>query len=141
MGAVGLQDILITPLNRIPTPGGDVMHALKASADGYSGFGEVYFTWIEPGSIKAWKKHNQMVMNLVVPYGIVQLVFYDDAEGTFRSETIGDTNYVRVTVPAGIWFGFKGIGTAASLMLNIASIEHDPAEVDRLTLTNIKYNW
>ena len=29
MGIVGLSDILVTPLARIATNGGDVMHALK----------------------------------------------------------------------------------------------------------------
>ena len=55
MGVVSLDDILVTPLKRIPTVGGDVMHGLKKSDNGFNGFGEVYFSWVEQGAIKAWK--------------------------------------------------------------------------------------
>ena len=53
MGVVSLDDILVTPLKRIPTVGGDVMHGLKKSDNGFNGFGEVYFSWVEQGAIKA----------------------------------------------------------------------------------------
>jgi dTDP-4-dehydrorhamnose 3,5-epimerase len=141
MGAISLADIIRTELRRIETPGGDVMHAIKMTAPGFAGFGEAYFSWVEAGAVKAWKKHNRMVMNMVVPHGLVQVVFYDDTTGHFREELIGAKSYARLTVPPGIWFGFKGIADSPSLLLNIASIEHDPLEVERLPLTDIKYNW
>ena len=43
MGDVSLDDILVTPLKRIPTVGGDVLHALKKTDAGFDGFGEIYF--------------------------------------------------------------------------------------------------
>ena len=76
MGRVSLDDIIVTPLKRIPTDGGDVMHALKFSDNGFKGFGEVYFSWIEQGIIKAWKRHQRMTLNLVVPLGEVRFVFH-----------------------------------------------------------------
>ena len=76
MGVVSLDDILVTPLKRIPTVGGDVMHGLKKSDNGFNGFGEVYFSWVEQGAIKAWKCHQRMTLNLVVPMGEVSFVFH-----------------------------------------------------------------
>jgi dTDP-4-dehydrorhamnose 3,5-epimerase len=76
MGAIGLNDILATPLKRISTEGGDVMHALNKSDKGFNGFGEVYFSWVEQGSIKAWKCHQRMTLNLAVPVGEVRFVFH-----------------------------------------------------------------
>jgi hypothetical protein len=70
MGAIGLNDILATPLKRISTEGGDVMHALNKSDKGFNGFGEVYFSWVEQGSIKAWKCHQRMTLNLAVPLSV-----------------------------------------------------------------------
>ena len=78
MGVVSLTDILVTPLRRITTDGGDVMHALKKSDIGYNGFGEVYFSWVEQGAIKAWKCHQRMTLNLVVPVGEVHFVFHSN---------------------------------------------------------------
>lgn len=141
MGAVSLDDIVITPLARIPTSGGDVMHAMKSCDAGYAGFGEAYFSWIAAGVIKAWKRHSGMTMNLVVPVGRVRFVFHLDGGEAFRVEEIGVDRYVRLSVPPGIWFGFQGLAEPQSLLLNIASIPHDPGEVQRLALTGIAYDW
>ena len=40
-----------------------------------------------------------------------------------------------------VWFGFQGLGNSNSMLLNIASIEHSPDEVDRKDLEEIKFNW
>ena len=137
-------DILVTPLRRIETAGGDVMHAMKQTDAGYKGFGEAYFSWVSAGAIKAWKRHTQMTMNVVVPVGQVRFVFrYINADGTdeFRVEEIGVNRYARITVPPGVWFGFQGLHANQSLVLNIASIVHDPNEVERLALKDINYDW
>lgn len=136
-----LADILTTPLARIRTPGGDVLHAMKACDPGNAGFGEAYFSWVEAGAVKAWKRHTRMTMNLVVPVGMVRFVFCSSDRETFRVEEIGVDRYLRITVPPGICFGFKGIGQAQSLVLNIASIPHDPDEVERFTLSEIQFDW
>ena len=141
MGGMSLDNILITPLASIATAGGDVMHALKQSDAGYAGFGEAYFSWVEAGSVKAWKRHTRMTMNVVVPIGQVRFVFRLDGTYNFRIEEIGVNRYVRITVPPGIWFGFQGLSAPQSLVLNIANIPHDPNEVERHALSEIKYDW
>ena len=142
MGVVRLADILVTPLMRIPTIGGDVMHALKNSDNGFNGFGEVYFSWVEHGAIKAWKCHKHMTLNLVVPLGEVSFVFHiKDQKNSFRTENIGEKRYVRLTVPPGIWFGFQGRGSGQSLLMNLADMTHDPDEVLRKKTSEIVYNW
>lgn len=144
MGSIDLADILVTPLQRIETVGGDVLHALKQTEASYAGFGEVYFSWIFSGAIKAWKRHTRMTMNIVVPVGQVRFVFSSLNEGgvnEFRSEEIGEHRYARITVPPGIWFGFQGLQDAKSLVFNFANTAHDPNEVERLLLTDIDYAW
>lgn len=141
MGAMTLDDVVLTPLARIETAGGDVLHAMKQSDAGYAGFGEAYFSWVAQGSVKAWKRHTRMTMNLIVPLGKVRFVFHLDGGDEFRVEEIGVDRYVRITVPPGIWFGFQGLAVPQSLVLNIASIPHDPKEVERRTLIEITYGW
>lgn len=139
-----LADILVTPLRRIETAGGDVLHAMKQSDVGYDGFGEAYFSWVSSGAVKAWKRHTRMTMNVVVPVGQVRFVFRGinaTGDSEFRVEEIGLDRYARITVPAGIWFGFQGRGTTQSLVLNIANIVHEPNEVERLMLSDINYVW
>jgi len=139
---MSLDDIFVTPLKRIPTVGGDVMHALKNSDNGFNGFGEVYFSWVEHGVIKAWKYHQRMTLNLVVPMGKVSFVFHlTNQKNSFRTENIGEERYVRLTVPPGIWFGFQGIALGRSLLMNLADIEHDPEEVLNKPVSNFFYDW
>ena len=137
---VTVNEIITTPLRRIPVKGGDVLHAMKKSDLGFAGFGESYFTQVEHGIVKAWKRHLQMTLNLIVPIGKVRFVFMDNEE-SFREEILGDGNYARLTVPPGLWFGFKGVSENTALVLNIANIEHSPDEVEHNELNNINYNW
>jgi len=138
---VNLDSIQFIPLARIATAGGDVMHAMKHSDSGYAGFGEAYFSWIDFRAVKAWKRHLRMTMNVVVPVGEVRFVFYAGDGSRFREEIIGGERYARLTVPPGIWFGFQGASDVSSLVLNMASISHDPTEVERMKLTDIQFNW
>jgi dTDP-4-dehydrorhamnose 3,5-epimerase len=137
-----LNNIVITQLSIFDVDGGRVMHGIKKNDIGYVGLGEVYFSYIDPKAVKAWKKHNRMTLNLVVPLGKVRFVFCDPlSEGHYRVEDVGEGNYVRLTVPPGIWFGFQGIALQPSLVTNIADLQHDSAEVERQAVLSFDYQW
>ena len=124
-------EIIIKPLKKFLLEEGDVLHALKSSDDEFNGFGEAYISTIKTQKIKAWKRHLKMTMNLVVPVGNVQFNFYDDQKDILINTIIGEKNYSRITVPPMIWFGFKGLSSSTSYILNISDINHDPLEVER----------
>tara|TARA_B100000686_G_scaffold347023_1_gene434827 strand:+ start:384 stop:803 length:420 start_codon:yes stop_codon:yes gene_type:complete len=136
-----LEQIVVTPLQHISVPGGDVLHGMKATESSFQGFGEAYFSWIEPGVVKAWKRHLQMTMNLIAPVGRVRFVFHDPECGYFREESIGESNYCRLTVPPKIWFGFQGMAAYPSLLLNLASTPHAPEEVERTNKEGFHFCW
>ena len=139
-----INDALITQLDVIDTPGGNVMHAMKETSAGYAGFGEVYFSQVDKGIIKAWKRHKNMTLNLVVPVGEIKFVLFDDRDVSntrFQEIIISRKNYCRLTVPPMVWMGFQGLSNDGSMLLNIANIEHDPGEVDRLEIDKMNYNW
>ena len=139
-----INDALITQLDVIDTPGGNVMHAMKETSAGYAGFGEVYFSQVDEGAIKAWKRHKNMTLNLIVPVGKIKFVLFDDRDESnirFQEIIISRDNYCRLTVPPMVWMGFQGLSSEESMLLNIANIEHDPGEVDRLEIDKINYNW
>ena len=142
MGTMNLLDqIRVTSLQKIPTPGGDVWHALKSTEESFHGFGEAYFSWVQFNSIKAWKQHLRMTMNLVVPIGTVRFVFCDLLHHSFREEQIGESTYARITVPPKIWFGYQGMSEKPSLVLNVSNLPHEPAEVERKMKEEIYFNW
>ena len=129
-----IKDVLINKLNVFDTPGGNVMHAMKMTSKGYEGFGEAYFSQIEKNALKAWKRHKEMTLNLIVPVGEIRFILFDDrvAENTqFQEIIISKENYCRLTIPPMIWMGFQGLSDGISILLNIANIEHNADEVDK----------
>lgn len=140
MGAVSVSQIRVTPLKQIPLAGGGVLHGIKCSDPGFVDFGEAYFSIIEVGAIKAWKRHLRMTLNVVVPVGAVRFIFLDE-QGERREEVVGADRYFRLTVPPGIWFGFSGLVAPYSLLMNVADIPHDPAEIERKGLDEIQCDW
>ncbi|WP_262689855.1 dTDP-4-dehydrorhamnose 3,5-epimerase [Kordiimonas aestuarii] len=128
------EGIELTPLKRIHHPQGDIYHALKASEGSFSEFGEAYFTTVTQGETKGWKQHTRMTMNLVVPVGDVTFFLRHVETGQHMAVTLGADNYCRLTVAPGYWMAFKGEGSPLNLVLNIASIEHDPGEAVNVAL-------
>ena len=134
-----MTKIIITPLKKINLEDGDVLHALKASENEFHGFKEAYFSTIKENKIKAWKRHLLMTMNLIIPVGKVQFNFYDNNKNLLKNTIVGEDNYCRITVPPMIWFGFKGLSTTTSFILNISNKLHDPLEVERKPLSFLNF--
>jgi len=82
-----------------------------------------------------------MTLNLVVPIGEVRFVFFSDDASEKRTDTIGTTNYCRLSVPPGIWFGMQGLAKPFSLVLNLADIPHDPDEVINKPPDGLPFAW
>ncbi len=133
-------------LNIFDSDSGSVMHGLKNSDEGFNKFGEVYFSSIKENSIRAWKLHKKMTLNLIVPIGRVLFCFFDDRDSSFTKNEfykilLSRDPYVRLTVPPGIWFGFKGIGKYDNIICNVSDIIHDPNEIIRKDLNKINIDW
>jgi len=121
-----------------------VMHAIKKSDAGFNGFGEAYFSNIKYNAVKAWKRHQSMTLNLVVPVGVIKFVIFDDRDNDqikLQEFIVSADNYCRITIPPMVWFGFQGLSEDGAILLNVANIEHDPDEVDRKPTKQINYNW
>ena len=125
----------LTPLRIIPGEKGAVMHALRSTDEGFSAFGEAYFSTVKKGVKKGWRSHPRTTMNLVVPVGRIRFRLHDERPG---SPTCGQSdeaelsteNYQRLTVPPGVWLAFEGLADGLNLLLNIADLPHDPTEVE-----------
>ena len=135
-----MDGVILTPLKQIYHPKGDIFHAMKKSDIGFDGFGEAYFSTINQNDIKGWKKHTKMTLNLVVPVGEIEFVVYDENSKEFFSTKLSHNNYQRLTVKAGLWMAFKGLDKY-NMLLNLASIEHDPNEAVNIELNEINYKW
>ena len=133
-----MDGLTLTPLKEVYNPKGNIYHAMKKSDDQYFGFGEAYFSSINKGEIKGWKKHTKMVLNLIVPKGAIRFVIYNGVD--FESLELSRQNYLRLTVDSGLWLAFQGI-EEENILLNLANIEHNPNEAINADIETFDYAW
>jgi dTDP-4-dehydrorhamnose 3,5-epimerase len=143
-----IDGVEVFPLRQIPDERGKVMHMLRADDQHFEGFGEIYFSTVNPAAIKGWHIHSRMTLNYACIAGQVKLVLYDGREGspthgTLQELFIGDSNYMLVRIPPMIWNGVKGLGQQPAIIANCASHPHDPQEISRLDPFSpaIPYDW
>ena len=143
-----IDGVAIHKLKVIKADRGQIMHMMRSDSDHFSKFGEIYFSQVFPGRIKAWHIHREMTLNYAVPVGRITMVLYDDREGSstkgeLMEIELGDENYSLVTVPPGVWNGFVGKGNMPALVANCADLPHDPEEISRMDAfdKSIPYEW
>jgi len=143
-----IDGVIVKPLKKIPDERGCVMHMLRRDDPLFEQFGEIYFSMVYPGVVKAWHLHKKMALNYAVIKGMIKLVIYDDRAGSPTKGTLmelftGGLDYSIVHIPPGVWNGFKGIGTEPAIVANCATIPHDPDEIVRMDPQSkkIPYDW
>lgn len=143
-----IDGVVIQTLKQIEDERGKVMHMLRSDSPLFERFGEIYFSIVNPGAVKAWKLHQKMTLNLAVPVGEIKLVLYDNrsdssTKGKVQEFIVGENNYCLIRIPPMIWNGFQGIASYQSVIANCATLPHDSSEVIRMApLDNcIPYNW
>ena len=143
-----IQGVLVRSLGRIADERGWILHMLRADDAHFDKFGEVYFSWVYPGAVKAWHLHTRMTLNYAVPCGMIQLALYDSRRGSLTRGVVqeiclGEHAYQLVRIPPGVVNGFKGLGSKPSLVANCATEPHDPEEIVRIDpyKNDIPYRW
>lgn len=130
------------PERRIGHELGDILRGMTCSSPGFAGFGEAYFTTVLPGKVKGWRRHRVMVLNLIVPTGTVRFVAIEQDGAVPRRFVLGsEAPHARLTIPPGTWFAFQCLGAEPGVVLNLASIEHDPAEAESVPLETFAFDW
>lgn len=142
-----MKGVDIYNLKQISAEKGDIFHCLKSSDDGYKGFGEAYFSHIHSNVVKGWKRHNKYCLNIIVPYGKIKFVIFDDrldsrTHNKFSEIILSpDENYARLCIHPGLWMAFQGLHSEDSILLNIIPGKHSIQEVDSLDLKSINYDF
>src|SRR5207244_2311887 len=79
----------------------------------FASFGEIYFSQVLPGIVKAWKNHRRMTANYACVHGLIKLVLWDDRQesttrGALMEVWLGPDDHKLAVIPAGICHGFQG---------------------------------
>ena len=127
---------------------GGVKHMLKKQWPEFKDFGEIYFSIINAGIVKGWKKHDRTILNYTVPLGNVKVVIYDCNEksnsfGNIQEIEIGEKNHVLLTIPPNVWYSFASLNDQKAMICNLISIEHSEDNHHQIDLDSneIPYKW
>ena len=115
-----IDGVKIIPKKQIIDERGKIMHMVRNDDEHFTKFGEVYFSYSQPNTVKAWHLHKRMTVNYVCVIGKIKLVLFDDrsessTKGTLQEIFLTTENYSLVSVPPGIWNGFKSIENKFSI--------------------------
>ena len=143
-----IKDIIITPLKILKDERGQVMHMLRCDHKVFNSFGEIYFSTIKKDKIKALHLHLKSTLNYACVKGKAKLVLFDnrdksETKGNFQEIIISPEKYFLVTIPPGIWNGFKGIDQNETIIANCLNFPHDENEMVRKDPNDkyFNYNW
>lgn len=144
-----IDGVIVKQLRSIADERGTIHKMQEATDPEFKGFGEVYFSTVYPGVVKGWHLHEHNVLNYSVIAGMIKLVLFDDREGSpTRGELqelfVGEENRALVQIPAGVWNGFKGIGTTTAIVCDLTTLTHGDDVMHRLDPHDndvIAYDW
>jgi len=142
-----IAGVMVEPRSIIADAKGAVLHGWRVTGTS-APVAEVYCSVVRGGAINAWKRHSQMTQRLLVPSGRVRFVIYDSrvesaTSGSFMEIESGRDAYGLVIIPPMLWYGFAGIASGESIIVNSPDLIHDLAEIERLNsdTKQIPYRW
>jgi len=115
---------------------------------------QVHLTTTLPGRVRAWGLHTRTADRLFVASGLVRIVCFDGREdsptcGRINEIMLSDRSPGLITIPPNIYHGWKNIGVAESIVINMPTNVYDYEKPDSLDLpwdsdaakSLISYTW
>ncbi|MFH1133769.1 MAG: dTDP-4-dehydrorhamnose 3,5-epimerase family protein [Nanoarchaeota archaeon] len=143
-----IDGVVVKPLRQIFDDRGKIMHMMKATDQNFVRFGEVYFSTVNHGVVKAWHLHKKQTDNFACIKGMIKLVLYDAREGSKTKGKVlevfmGEQHYALVNIPPGVIHGMKGISIEPAIVANCCTdpySEDDEFRIDAYD-TSVPYDW
>ena len=141
-----IEGIKIISKKQIIDERGKIMHMMRNDDPNFTKFGEVYFSYSHPNTVKAWHLHKRMTVNYVCVVGKIKLVLFDDrpessTKGELQEIFLTTENYSLVSVPPRVWNGFKSIENKFSIIANCSDIPHEAEEMSRRPFDDPYFNY
>lgn len=145
-----IEGVRTKVLKVIPDERGWLMEMMRSDDDLFIRFGQVYATATYPGVVKGWHLHRRQVDNFVCVAGMVKLVMYDAREDALTHKEIneffiGPHHPLLVTVPSGVYHGWKCVSPETALVINCPTELYHYEDPDEVRLDphggEIPYDW
>ncbi len=145
-----IEGVMFVPRRVIPGAQGEVRRVLKSTDPEFSvdalPFGEAYISILYPDFRKDWKLHTTCVSRLAVLQGTIEFALYDMRENSstyrqYQRMSVGDENYGLLVIPEGVAATWRNVSPGNTMILNIATLPHDPVESKIIPFDEIEFVW
>ena len=134
-----ISGVSIIPLKVFSDERGSVKHMLRCTDKFFKKFGEIYFSEVLPGMVKAWHKSRKATRHYAVVEGNIKLVIYDGKET--QEVYIGEKNYCLVIIPPGLWSGFMPIGGKKAVVCDLMDMPFNPKDMEKADQNRFADCW
>jgi dTDP-4-dehydrorhamnose 3,5-epimerase len=147
---LAIDGVAIKRLKVHPDERGRLMEILRRDDPLFRQFGQVYVTTVFPGVVKGWHFHRRQWDHFAVVHGTVKMVLFDGRpESPTRGQVMelfpGVHEPLLVAIPPLVAHGFKGVGTAEAVVVNVPTEPYDHDEPDEHRIDphsgEIPYDW
>ncbi len=145
-----IKGVHVKKLKVIPDERGRLMEILRCDDPLFKKFGQVYMTTAWPGVVKAWHYHKKQDDNFTCIRGTMRLALYDaraasPTRGEVNEFTISLEKPLLVTIPKGVYHGFKCVSSEEAMVINTPTLPYNYKEPDEYRLdpyeNDIPYDW
>ena len=145
-----IKDVKIKQLKVIPDERGWLMEILRCDDDIFEKFGQVYISTAYPNVVKGWHYHKIQTDNFTCIRGMMKVALYDARKESPTNRAlmelfIGEKNPALISVPPGVYHGFKAIGTETAFFISIPTMPYNYKDPDEYRLPpdthEIPYDW
>lgn len=137
-------------LKFLPDERGRLMEIMRNDEKIFENFGQVYLTTNNPGVVKAWHHHKIQTDFVCCVKGQIKVVLYDAREdsksyGEINEFHIGDFNPMLISIPPGVYHGWKCISNDEALIISVPTEPYNYEKPDEYRLPpdtpDIPYKW
>lgn len=129
---------------------GRLVELFRSDDPALPGFGQVHLVTVRREAVKGWHRHRERTDAVAVVRGTVRVGLYDDrpgspTEGEVNEFFLGEHSPMRLVIPPGVWFGFKGLSEGEALVVVLTDRPHEPLDPDEERLdphvNEIPFDW
>ena len=127
----GGTGVVFSPKLLIKNPLGNLRHVVKSELGKNLPFSEIYFSEVQPKTMKAWKFHSQQTQNISVAFGEIRIICVRKSshETIFELFELNSEGLHGVlTIPHGIYYALINVSEEPTILLNVTDLSHDSAE-------------
>ena len=138
----GLSGARLTKLEVINNTKGNVRRAFRSENTTNLPFQEIYYSEVNPHTLKGWKLHTLQTQNLSVAFGeiLIICILKNQFEIVYEEfEMDSEENHAVLSIPPNVFYALVNRSSNKSILLNATDIVHDINESRSLPINQIEF--